>query len=82
MHPLCAATLFPVLFTMLAVIFPLKDQPMLLSIIMPTASFLGLGLVPGLLGILGDISGFAVGFMLMAIMSVFSWFLLRFVPAN
>lgn len=80
-QPLFTAMLFPTLFTLLAEIFPVHRQPLLLSIGMPVGSFLGVGIIPGILGIFGDQAGFAAGFLGMGVTVAASLLLLRCLPA-
>jgi len=67
-------------FTLLAESFPIKDQPMLLGIGMPLASFMGVGIMPSLLGMWGDYVSFGAGFLMMACMVALSLPLLRLMP--
>ena len=82
LQPLFTAAVFPPLFTMLAQSFPLRDQPLLLGIGMPVASFFGVGIMPGILGMFGDHAGFDAGFLVMGVTAALSIALLRFFPAK
>ena len=80
LQPLFTAMVFPPVFTLLAESFPIKDQPMLLGIGMPLASFMGVGIMPSLLGMWGDYVSFGAGFLMMACMVALSLPLLRLMP--
>lgn len=80
LQPVLTAMIFPPIFTLLAESFPTKDQPLLLSIGMPVASFMGVGLMPFLLGLWGDYVGFAAGFAMMGCMVALSFPLLWLMP--
>ena len=82
LQPLFTAMIFPPIFTLLAESFPMKDQPMLLAIGMPIASLLGVGLMPSILGIWGDLVSFGAGFLMMAGMVAVSLPLLKLMPGG
>lgn len=79
-QPVLTAMIFPPIFTLIAESFPLKDQPLLLAIGMPVASFMGVGLMPFLLGLWGDYVSFSAGFIMMGCMVAASFPLLRLMP--
>ena len=81
-QPVLTAMLFPPIFTLLAEIFPMREQPLLLAIGMPVASFMGVGLMPSLLGFFGDHTSFAMGFAVMGVLVALSFPLLRFMPTK
>lgn len=81
MQPLFTAMVFPALFTMLAESFPLREQPVLLGIGMPVGSFVGVGLMPSILGIFGDHLGFQAGFLCMGVTGLCCMVLLRLIPS-
>ncbi|MCL1940254.1 MAG: MFS transporter [Desulfovibrionaceae bacterium] len=76
-QPVLTAMIFPPVFTFLAESFPLRDQPMYLSIGMPLAAFMGAGLMPSILGIWGDLASFSAGFAMMGCLVALSLPLLR-----
>lgn len=82
LQPLFTAMIFPPIFTLLAESFPMRDQPLLLAIGMPLASFMGVGFMPFLLGLWGDHYSFSAGFLMMACMVALSLPLLRLMPAD
>ena len=82
MQPLLTAMIFPPIFTLLAEAFPLKDQPMYLAIGMPLASFMGVGCMPSILGLWGDLLHFGAGFIMMGCLVALSFPLLRLMPAK
>lgn len=79
-QPVLTAMVFPPIFTLLAESFPLKDQPLLLAVGMPVASFMGVGLMPSILGMWGDYVSFGAGFIMMGCMVAASFPLLRLMP--
>ncbi|CAK7045485.1 MAG: hypothetical protein DELT_00804 [Desulfovibrio sp.] len=80
LQPAFTAMVFPALFTMLAECYPLREQPVVLGIGMPIGSFLGVGLMPSILGIFGDHLGFQTGFLCMGIAGFCCIGLLRLIP--
>lgn len=81
-QPVLTAMMFPPVFTMLAESFPLRDQPMYLAIGMPLASFMGVGCMPFVLGLWGDLAGFGAGFAMMGCLAALSFPLLGLLPAG
>ena len=81
-QPLFTAMAFPPIFTLLAESFPLKDQPMLLAVGMPPASLAGVGLMPPLLGLFGDMASFSLGFAAMGCLVALSLPLVALMPQN
>lgn len=79
-QPVLTAMVFPPIFTLLAESFPVQSQPLLLAVGMPVASFMGVGLMPSILGIWGDSTGFAAGFVMMGCLVALSLPLLRLMP--
>lgn len=59
-----AAFVFPALFTLFAESFPHERQPMIISLSIPVASFLGGGLTPYLFGLCGKYLTFSAGYFL------------------
>lgn len=80
-QPVLTAMIFPPTFTLLAEAFPLKEQPMYLAIGMPLASFMGVGIMPSVLGYWGDLASFAAGFIMMGCLVAVSFPLLKLLPA-
>ncbi len=76
-QPMLTAMIFPPIFTLLAEGFPIKDQPIILAIVMPLASFFGVGLMPSVLGMWGDYVSFNAGFVMMGCMVALSLPLMR-----
>lgn len=76
-QPVMTAMCFPPIFTLLAESFPLKEQPLLLAIGMPVGSFMGVGLMPSVLGLFGDHATFNAGFAMMGVLVALSLPLLR-----
>ena len=76
-QPVMTAMCFPPIFTLLAESFPLKEQPLLLAIGMPVGSFMGVGLMPSVLGVFGDHASFNAGFAMMGVLVAASLPLLR-----
>ena len=72
LHLACAvqavsiAMLFPVLFKQLALLYPLRLQPIALSLILPPAGFSANALMPWLLGVCGQYWSFGAGFVALA----------------
>ena len=60
------ATLFPALFKQLALLYPLRLQPIALSLILPPAGFSANALMPWLLGVCGQYWSFGAGFVALA----------------
>lgn len=81
-QPVLTAMIFPPVFTLLAESFPLKSQPLFLALGMPVASFLGVGIMPPLLGLWGDHVSFAAGFAMMGCLVALSFPLLKLMPAK
>ncbi|MDL2291054.1 MFS transporter [Desulfovibrio sp. OttesenSCG-928-F20] len=77
-QPVLTAMIFPPVFTLLAESFPMRDQPLVLGLGMPVASFMGVGLMPPVLGLFGDHLSFAAGFVMMGSLVALSFPLLRF----
>lgn len=61
LQPLIAVCFFPVGFAALSFIVPTKSRNIAVSLTVPLASVVGGGLVPIFIGIIGDISSFAIG---------------------
>ncbi len=61
-QPLLSPFAFPTIFTIVTTKFDLKQQPLLFSIAIPISSCIGLGLMPKLLGVFGDLWSFSAGF--------------------
>ena len=61
LQPLVAVCFFPVGFSALSFIVPPKSRNVAVSLTVPLASVIGGGLVPIFIGIIGDISSFAIG---------------------
>ena len=80
-QPALTAMVFPPVFTMLAEAFPAQEQPLVLSLGMPMASFLGAGLMPSLLGLWGEHLNFNAGFIMMGCLVALSLPLLKAMPA-
>lgn len=77
---LLTAFSFPAIFKMLARSFPPEQQPLLLSLTMPFASFIGTGAVPAFLGFCGQELSFGFGFTIMGVLSAISILSLRNLP--
>lgn len=60
---------FPAMFKLLAMSFPAKKQPLIISLTIPVASFTGTGIIPSFLGYCGDTISFAFGFSVLAAVS-------------
>lgn len=69
---------FPALFTVFARSFPHGQQPMLISITLPLASFLGTGLSPFLLGVCGEYLTFSQGYFIFGAVCLATLPILRF----
>lgn len=82
LQPLFTAMLFPALYTMLAETFPSRRQPLLIGLGVPIASFFGIGIMPGILGIFGDHLGFAAGFLAMGVIVAASLLLFFVFPGS
>ena len=74
---MAASFAFPALFTLFAESFPREKQPMLLSLSVPVASFLGGGLTPYLLGVSGKYLTFGAGYCFFGLICLASIVLLR-----
>jgi len=61
LQPLVAVCFFPVGFAALSFIVPPKSRNIAVSLTIPLASVIGGGLVPIFIGVIGDISSFALG---------------------
>ncbi|MGD8881871.1 MAG: MFS transporter [Desulfobacterales bacterium] len=61
LQPLVAVCFFPVGFAALSFIVPPKSRNIAVSLTVPLASVVGGGLVPIFIGVIGDISSFAIG---------------------
>ena len=61
LQPVVAVCFFPVGFAALSFIGPPKSRNIAVSLTIPLASVIGGGLVPIFIGIIGDISSFAIG---------------------
>ncbi|MDL2210155.1 MFS transporter [Desulfovibrio sp. OttesenSCG-928-O18] len=72
------AFVFPALFTVFARSFPHGQQPMLLSLSVPIASYFGNGFGPFLLGTCGEYLRFSYGYCIFGIVCLASLPLLRF----
>lgn len=81
-QPMLTAMIFPPIFVLIAESFPLEEQPMILAMCMPVASFMGVGLMPSILGVFGDHSSFAVGFAFMGCLVALSLPLVKLMPGN
>jgi NNP family nitrate/nitrite transporter-like MFS transporter len=79
-QPVLTAMVFPPIFTLIAESFPLKVQPLLLGTGMPVASFVGMGVMPSILGLWGDYVSFNAGFAMMGVLTALSFPLLKLMP--
>lgn len=79
-QPFFTAMIFPILFVLMAEQFSAGEQSALLSLVMPIASFFGLGIMPVVLGVFGDHLGFATGFLALSGITLFNLVLLRLLP--
>lgn len=79
-QPALTAMIFPPVFNLLAESFPAREQPLLLAIGMPIASFMGVGFMPFILGLWGDYASFYMGFAMMGGLVALSLPLMRHVP--
>ncbi|MFI3271663.1 MAG: MFS transporter [Pseudomonadota bacterium] len=73
---------FPSIFKIIAIVFPMAEQPLLFSLTLPIAAFLGTGAVPQMLGYCGDTVGFATGFIILGIVNICCLFALRSIPKS
>ena len=67
-QPLLSPFAFPTIFTIVTSKFDLKQQPLLFGIAIPLGSCIGLGLMPKLLGVFGDIWSFSAGFVALGLL--------------
>ncbi len=61
LQPLVAVCFFPAAFAALAFIFPSKTRNLAVSLIIPVSFLVGGGIVPIFIGLIGDVSSFALG---------------------
>lgn len=61
LQPLVAVCFFPAGFTAVSFIFPPRLRNLAVSLIVPVAILVGAGIVPIFIGLVGDISSFALG---------------------
>lgn len=73
---------FPSIFKMIALIFPIEEQPLLFSLTIPLAAFLGTGVAPQMLGYCGDSVGFGTGFIILGVFNICCLLPLRNIPAT
>lgn len=73
---------FPSIFKIVAITFPTEQQPLLFSLSIPLASFLGTGGMPQMLGYCGDTVGFGVGFIILGIINIACLIPLRNIPQS
>lgn len=64
-QPLMVACMFTSIFGYFGAYFLLPAQPVVLALVAPTASLIGAGVFPALLGLVANSAGFGIGFMLM-----------------
>ena len=78
------ALMFPAVFKSVTEIFGVKEQSMVLSLTMPVAIFVALGIVPALLGVCGDRGHFDYGFAAVGVLTAFTLIVLPFLkePKN
>ncbi|MDR2891483.1 MAG: MFS transporter [Deltaproteobacteria bacterium] len=69
-QPLLPPFAFPTVFTIVTTKFDLKQQPLLFGIAIPLSSCIGLGLMPKLLGVFGDLWSFSAGFVVLGLIHV------------
>lgn len=72
LQPLLPAFAFPAIFSILAEYFDLRQHPTILGLTMPFISYIGSGLTPKFLGIIGDHFSFAAGFIILGCISLLS----------
>jgi len=72
------ALMFPAVFKSVTEIFGVKEQSMVLSLTMPMAIFVALGVVPALLGVCGDRGHFDYGFVAVGVLTAFTLIALPF----
>lgn len=70
MQALLPAFVWPAILSILPEHFPLRLHPTILSLIMPVASYLGTGIAPKFLGIMGDHLSFSAGFVALGCLSL------------
>ena len=75
---MATAFVFPALFTLFSRAFPLGQQPMLLSLSIPIASYIGTGITPVFLGVCGEYLSFSFGYFAFGVICLASIPLLRF----
>lgn len=71
------ALTFPSIFKLIALSFPIEQQPVLYSFTVPMAVLLGTGLAPQMLGYCGDSFGFALGFAILGFLNILFLYPLR-----
>ncbi|MBW2557878.1 MAG: MFS transporter [Deltaproteobacteria bacterium] len=79
LQPLFAVCFFPVGFALLAVIAPPQSRGLAVSLAIPVAFMIGAGLVPTVIGILGDAGQFELGFTLLGVITFFGSLMVSFV---
>ncbi len=73
---------FPSIFKIVAIVFPMEEQPLLFSLTLPLAAFIGTGAAPQMLGYCGDSVGFGFGFIVLGIVNICCLFPLRGIPQS
>lgn len=81
-QPVLTAMIFPPIFTFLAESYSHNEQPMLLAVTMPIASFIGVGIMPPMLGMWGEYVSFNAGFVMMGVLVATSLPMLKFMGAG
>jgi NNP family nitrate/nitrite transporter-like MFS transporter len=61
-QPMLAVTFFPAAFSILSSLYPPEERAVAVSLLVPFGMFSGLGAGPVLLGLMGDLGRFGLGF--------------------
>lgn len=70
LQALMPSFVWPALLSILPARFPAEVHPTILSLVMPAAAYIGTGLAPKFLGVIGDHYSFSVGFIIFGIISI------------
>ena len=79
LQPVFAVCFFPVGFALLSAIAPPRSRDLAVSLALPVGFMIGGGLVPTIIGVLGDAGQFELGFVLLGVFILSGSLLVAFV---
>lgn len=82
LQTLASVLFFAAGFSMVSRLFPPEDRSVAISLMIPLGALAGMGMVPAVLGLFGDISSFGHGLLVMGLILVSALWLLRYLDRD